>query len=229
MTSRPILFSGPMVRALLDGTKTQTRRALRPDQGLFREGQEGVDCWTGFMGWQSVEWAFANRGACGKGCLPRIAVGDLLWVRERGWMSPRKDAFLPLVDNEGKAPTSPQDGAPYKATPSIHMPRWASRLTLEVTEVRVQRLHEISEADAEAEGCLFDAEKRWWHVPGVEHPNKDFPVLARPTAREMYAALWDAINGSGAWGGSPWVVAYTFTVHRENVDDLLAERGRAAA
>jgi hypothetical protein len=99
----------------------------------------------------------------------------------------------------------------------MHMPRWASRLTLTVTDVRVERLQAISEADALAEGVVQHRDG-YFEVPGVRHPNKDFGALARVTAREMYAALWDVINGSGAWLADPWIVATTFEVALRNID-----------
>lgn len=205
MAIRPILFSGPMVLALLAGTKTQTRRAIKPRRPFSL-----------FDGSWSDSYVIDPGNASWRNADVRVSAGDLLWVRERGWMSPRKDAFVPLVDNEGQTPTSPQDGAPYKATPSIHMPRWASRLTLEVTEVRVQRLHEISEADAESEGSRS--------VYG-----EPFHEGASLTDRRRYELLWNSINGAGSWDANPWVAAYSFTVHRHNVDALIAMRSAALA
>ena len=83
----------------------------------------------------------------------------------------------------------------------------------------MQRLQEISEEDALAEGVV-QARDRMFVVPGISHPNKDFGELARPTAREMYAALWDVINGSGAWLGNPWVVVTDFQVVQKNIDEV---------
>jgi hypothetical protein len=222
MADRPILFSGPMVRALLDGRKTQTRRVIpQPEMTAFGWNvpwQVGGGC---ILTDQSDEATIASELLNGI----RIVVGDRLWVRE---------AWKAHSTFEG---TKPRDITPSKVfyladrsyspsgsrgRPGMFMPRWASRLTLPVTDVRVERLKDISEADAIAEGVVWSDQWQGFVVPGVEHPNKDFPVLSRPTAREMYAALWDVINGPGAWLGNPWVSATTFTVHRANIDAMPA-------
>lgn len=174
------------------------------------------------------------------------APGDRLWVREnmtrfdKGtcdqhiwyWAGandvgnhsrPTRVDGRETVDGPWPHAEGPAGGAPY-SVPSIHMPRWASRLTLIVTDVRVQRLQDISEEDARAEGVVPHPNGGFW-VPGVEHPNPDFPYLARPTAREMYAALWDVLNGSGAWLANPWVTATSFEVHRKNIDAMEGADG----
>ncbi len=112
--------------------------------------------------------------------------------------------------------SAPHEAGPW--SPSIHMPRRLSRLTLTVTGVKLERLNDITEADALAEGVVWDADKQWFHVPGVAHPNKEFPVLSRVTAREMFAALWDVIHGSGAWLANPWIVAVSFETALRNID-----------
>ena len=104
-----------------------------------------------------------------------------------------------------------------KKRPSIHMPRWASRLTLTVTEVGVQRLQDISEADAVAEGCECDVDGwRDYLFPSTQ---------CCGTARESYRTLWNSLHGPDAWDLNPWVAAYTFTVHRCNIDCLPAPLG----
>jgi hypothetical protein len=87
----------------------------------------------------------------------------------------------------------------------------------------------ITKGDALAEGIVHDASAGYnrFHVPGIEHPNKKFPELSRTNAREMYAALWDRINGSGAWLENPWVWALIFKVHHQNVDSFLQTREAA--
>jgi hypothetical protein len=218
MTARPILFSAAMIRALLDGRKTQTRRIIKPQpdasatyQGIERDG---LHLWS--------------RG-CVYGKIPlRFAKGDRLWVREtwrcNGWASDVATIFYRASENDGYTAMCEQwpvaDHKPLRVeakwASSLHMPRWASRLTLTVTDVRVQRVHDLTEAEALAEGVTLGL--NGFCVPGVEHPNKDFPVLTRPTAYEMYAALWDVINGSGAWCANPWIAALTFSVERRNID-----------
>lgn len=185
MTERPILFSGPMVRAILAGRKTQTRRLVKPqpEQGIWKCGRSCLALGNappppdGYERW------------CPYG-LP----GDRLWVREC-WRELGSGQGA-----DGKIPTYPVPvgyaadrgySGPWR--PSIHMPRWASRLTLEVVGVRVERLHDISEADAQAEGC----------APMLTH--------ADPSAREQFESLWDSINGKRAtWASNPWVWVVTF-------------------
>lgn len=215
MTDRPILFSAPMVKALFAGRKTQTRRILRSRKGLTI--QDLVDHG------EEQKTALGTRFICRRDQVeePRIVDGDRLWCRE---------AFsYDALDSDGNdrlrmpvwywADGNPEYGDWSRPKPSIHMPRWASRLTLVVESVKVERLNDISEDDALAEGIIFDA-SRGFMVPGVDHPNKNFPYLSRCRAWEMYAALWDVINGSGAWLENPWVAAYTFTVHHTNIDTM---------
>ncbi|MFL1873936.1 hypothetical protein ACIKT0_01700 [Hansschlegelia beijingensis] len=240
MSVRPILFSAPMVRALLAGTKTQTRRAIR-DQRRYRQSADGAGVWTGFMGWQSLEWALENHELCAKGSLPGIAGGDLLWVREattrfdKGtcdqwvWYRAGRNSLLgmsPDLDPDAEWPSGkegPAGGASYNVA-SIHMPRWASRLPLLVTDVRVQRLQEISEDDARAEGIEPDDTGTAWLCYASQPKGQTH--WAAP--RESYRTLWDSINGPSSWAANPWVAAYTFTVHQQNVDDFLADQARAA-
>ena len=203
MTERPILFSGPMVRALLDGRKTQTRRIVKPQfaadaepEEMSKVSDEGFQM-SGHSGrwWDAVTGSAEDAIRC-----PYGVPGDLLWVKERGWMSPSKLAFLPFVENvppQGDVFRDPS-GRPYRAWPSIHMPRWASRLTLTITDVRVERLQDISEPDAEAEGV---------QIPAL------VPILgAFWSSRDGYARLWEHINGKGSWAANPWVWAVTFEV-----------------
>ncbi len=110
--------------------------------------------------------------------------------------------------------------------PSIHMPRRFSRLTLVVTDVRVQRLQDVSEEDALAEGAYV--------APRSRRVADSYAAMAVAghwfaSARTWYADLWDRINGPGAWDANPWVAAYTFTVHQQNIDALLIEERKALA
>jgi hypothetical protein len=216
MTDRPIIFSAPMVRALLAGRKTQTRRLLKPQP-----------VWSASCGDRDGSWS---------GLTSRFAGGDRLLVREAF------NVFSMSQDGEEAWPVQPlptaeeyreveeaavrgrwlvdyastaDDDGPWR--PSIHMPRWASRLTLPVTDVRVQRLQDITEDDALAEG-VCPHPRGGFHMPGVDHPNREFPYLSRSTPRGMFAALWDTLHGPGAWEDNPWVVAISFTVHHGNID-----------
>ncbi len=250
MPDHPILFSAPMVRALLAGTKTQTRRLLSearvfatPETEAFTlRGDDltrALQNASGFRhldgnGWfwesDAFEW---QAPALRTGWMAHIgyAPGDRLWVREAWRTQSFDDHWRPSELNAGNTlwryeadgvRSHPDPVSRFgKLRPGIHMPRWASRLTLIVTDVRVQRLQDISEEDARAEGVVPHPNGGFW-VPGVEHPNPDFPYLARPTAREMYAALWDVINGSGAWIANPWVRATTFEVHHRNILEMEA-------
>ncbi len=219
---RPILFSGPMVRAILEERKTQTRRVVK--------GRVALE-WLA-PGMFSPEFvANSKNHLC-----PYGQPGDRLWVRET-W---------------GLFDTQPADGAEgarvfYRASetdpkflahqlwrPSIYMPRWASRLTLEVTGVRVERLQEISEAEAMAEGLEAVPPQRWWQgyrdlgdrllhqeFAGGAPPEwmiepKPLPVCGNeilyPTAARQYRDLWNSINAKRgfAWELNPWVWVVEF-------------------
>lgn len=183
MTDRPIIFSAPMVRALLDGRKTQTRRIYRVPPGSYVE--------------QGRIWAMTDGCPHGDAALP-YAPGDRLWVRE---------AFteVPMIGPRYYATNDIP--ASFKKVSPIHMPRWASRLTLTVTEVRVQRLQEISEEDARSEG--FGSL--------ITTVDKLGPSI---TARDGFREIWHTLHGPGAWDANPWVAALTFTVHRQNIDQM---------
>lgn len=223
MTDRPILFSAPMVRALLAGTKTQTRRILKPlpNRTVFFDALK-----AGLNQHQS----------------PRFASGDRLWVKEKYLPDPPADdpawhdnvcTFVEWSGCGSKVSDVPPclrqpEHAIYAADPkwedyemrwrpSIHMPRWASRLTLMVTDVRVQRLQDISEADAIAEGCFKGkASGRVFTNMAAMYLGGD----AWANGRDWYADVWEEINGAGAWDANPWVAAYTFTVHPCNIDKI---------
>lgn len=191
MNERPILFSGPMVRAILAGTKTQTRRVVLQAQPPD---------------------TFQASAVLGMFRCPYGAPGDRLWVRE---------AFRQGYGNADAHYRADEDecaGGPWR--PSIHMPRYLSRLTLEVTEVRVQRLHEISEEDVRAEGVMLP-------VTPNGHPAICVSASPRPSEflpgklgkdwtladcwRHAYAILWDSLNRKRApWSSNPWVWAITF-------------------
>jgi hypothetical protein len=176
MKERPILFSAPMVRGILAGTKVQTRRVVKP-QAMGQWGPV-VPC-------------------------PYGQPGDRLWVREAWDFIPEGDPGTPScagirywADAGYELRTPPSNYNPMlygkeRVRPSIHMPRWASRITLEVTGVRVERLQDISEADARAEG-ISRADCPDWH------------------ATTDYRALWESIHGPGSWAANPWVWVVEF-------------------
>jgi hypothetical protein len=208
MSDRPIIFSGPMVRALLDGIKTQTRRILKPQPppGLLPE------CYAipGEAQPVGTRWVRGDRLWVREAFMGFVIADDTgLPVGDRKALYRATDAGLTWFDPETE---STIDNPPWK--PSIHMPRWASRLTLTVTDVRLQRLHDISEEDALAEGVesCMTSRGRMWKAYG-EPPNSWVE-----SARLSFARLWETIHGSDAWNENPWVVALTFTVEQRNID-----------
>lgn len=205
MTVRPILFSAPMIRALLDGRKTQTRRVAK-----FIEPTEDGRFHIHAYGGGSYGVAEADVARVAADYAP-YEIGDVLWVRET-WADMQCDPneAIYFADGERRVATYWR--------PSIHMPRWASRITLTVKDVRVQRLQEISETDALAEG--------------VEDELRDNNGNVCWTPATMFFEnLWDTINGNRhgcAWADNPWVVALTFDVHRMNIDAYLVSHKEAA-
>lgn len=216
MAVKPILFSGPMVLAMLHGQKTMTRRVLK----------EGPTCPAACYGTVPCE-------VC-KLKLP-FNKDDILWVRE-SWcaelafdetkpsdLGPNAHNVLYLADEQWS-----QTGVDKKSgrnRPSIFMPRWANRLTLAVTEVRVERLSDISETDAVAEGMAPQRTPNgWWTVHYFER--KRGGQISAPHAVGAFRLYWDALNedrGFG-WRSNPWVSVTSYTVHRQNVDAFLEER-----
>jgi len=197
MTERPILFSGPMVRALLDGTKTQTRRVIKRQPWASCSIEEGNDGESPFV-YSALNGAGPghdvdeSRTPC---VCPYGQPGDRLWVREawaRAYVTQAAQEWI--VYREGDNRTD--YGGPWK--PSIHMPRWASRILLEITGVRVERLQDISEADAVAEG--------WQRRPEVSED----PQVHADAARDWYMDLWEQINGTDSWAANPWVWVVEF-------------------
>lgn len=202
MKERPILFSGPMVRAILDGRKTQTRRIMKPQPTYdgFWWSHKGYSC--------GGEKQFRDGLPLFVGC-PYGVVGDRLWVRETccsdGW------SVHYLADNDHRefGETRYDDviklhhysGGFSRQVPSIHMPRWASRITLEITGVRVERLNEISESDAYREGVTIPS--------GQSFASNGNPEL-RNEARCAFQSLWNSINGPESWAANPfvWVIEF---------------------
>lgn len=225
MADRPIIFSAPMVRALLDGRKAQTRRILKPqppDWAAFCQQPSMLNVkgeWvaSGLWRWSESEqtplrplreWPVDESGEH-FWYRPKMVTGDRLWVRE---------AHAILRSSNGEETEvvyrAHEDG-PFAWKPSIHMPRWASRLTLIVTGVKVERLQDISDEDARAEG-MVRRQDGWFAVVD----EKRGLTGAAPDARAAFGLLWNMINGPEAWDANPWVVALSFTVHRRNIDTL---------
>lgn len=181
MTERPIIFSGPMVRAILDGRKSQTRRVLKPQPHWVRDR---VMVWKNRAGLLHTHSGLAKPG-------------DKLWVRET-WTQPAYRPSTAGIDPDlvlYRADHPEIDTVRWR--PSIHMPKWAARIWLTVTEVRVQRVQDISEEDARAEG-----------VPGTwaidESGNRSL------SHRLRFSQVWDSIHGPGAFERNDWVAAISF-------------------
>lgn len=240
MKERPIIFSAPMVRAILSGVKTQTRRIIKPqpidsaddpigaiDVGVFHptviaRGEEAPG--PEQFGVYTVDGGRSWRCPYGK-------PGDRLWVREtwrvgawdestcvatdykadgycrREWLRvDDEDLFIRLRQqciDDARAALGPADRytwepgrSPCRWRPSIHMPRWASRITLEITDVRVERLQDISEADAKAEGVS---------MPDGTPTPPDFWSY-----QQEFRLVWEQIHGGGSWEKNPWVWVISF-------------------
>lgn len=245
MSVKPILFSGPMVRALLDGTKTQTRRVIKPQppETVTSAGRYGssqaVGYWKNEWSWLSGDPSDIDTVSFEDDFKTPFHEGDLLWVRESWfWTTANKWTDLPHTmaptggAHFGKRTIYDDQAVFYQASfdrsgkpslkPSIHMPRWASRITLEVTEVRVEQVQAISEADSAQEGVFdasMDGSERW--DCGVEGCYSDH---IKPS--DAFRCLWNSLNSKRGlgWNANPWVAAYTFTLHKQNIDELLKER-----
>ncbi|UIW10310.1 hypothetical protein [Flyfo siphovirus Tbat2_3] len=217
MKHRPILFNAEIVRAILDGRKTQTRRAVTPQPELTeRSGFK----WKGALFGAGSDDRETNRNFAHVKC-PFGKVGDRLWVRE-AFQGPLVDMELvdDLVRNPdkyqkpefceyradgGKAPeyVDMDDNLRQGWRPSIHMPRWASRITLEITSVRVERLNDISETDALAEGVIPEP---------CDHARRSCEEVGccGDTAKGEFSALWQSVYGEESWQANPWVWVVEF-------------------
>lgn len=250
MTDRPIIFSGPMVRALLDGSKTQTRRLLKP--------QPMADCY--FDGTLDLEqvylpddmdpncYARFSAYAVGGGAIREqtiklpIAVGDRLWVGEAHWAlgywittdeltktGKRKRKFVRDFDTNVRVdppsvclPDCDDDRVGWYARRGRFMFKADSRLTLTVTDVRVQKLQDITEADAVAEG-IAEVSSDWPKAPFPSYKayGQTACFSGARSARLSFMTLWDSLNANRApWNSNPWVIAYTFTVQHGNIDGV---------
>lgn len=228
---RPILFSGPMVRAILDGSKTQTRRVVKNSYFDLVDGYDRVD--SGY--WRS--WVDPGSGALASHDVkcPYGVEGHLLWVRET-WADVNSESgpsIMYRADNDmrtwqdfstsfgpdyGAGPSMDYDSYPgdytmwwsdlmngepdHKWKPSIHMYRWASRITLEINSIGIERLNDISHDDCLSEG-----------VSGSRRTKEDGQQLlpaGNSMARQRFCNLWESINGEGSWSLNPWVWVVKF-------------------
>jgi len=244
--ARPVLFSSPMVRALLEGRKTQTRRIVKPQPDAvskpFHPEPRGGSKWIWMARDDFPEYAFA----AGDFKCPYGQSGDLLWVREAWADVGVRIAFRADTDGEKL-----RADAAWK--PSIHMRRCDSRLTLEIANVRVQRLQEITAEDAMAEGaamrarcCGFNRNDDGWSMDWSEvgKPSKwghdgmtlsegDLALVSPQSAFGAYinqlhgGRYWSSKPEEPLWDQNPWVWALNFNVHHQNIDIFLQARKAA--
>ncbi|AGR58162.1 Phage-related protein [Salmonella bongori N268-08] len=201
MKERGMIFNSEMVRAILDGRKMQTRRIMKvqpdtPEFGLRRIIESSKANENGMYFW-SQDDACGIKARSKPFLCPYGEVGDRIWVRET-WAEAGASApelKLYRANYPDHVPSHYENVPPVgeiRWTPSIHMPRWASRITLEITDVRVERLNNISECDAKAEGapteCTLIGDK---HYPG-------------------FRSLWKSIYGEESWAANPWVWVIEF-------------------
>ena len=230
---KPILFSAPMVRAILDGRKTVTRRGLSKSNTFFNGMTWPKYVRIGDCNWQSawvdagpspagntgpylhVEWPYGK--LCDGGTdeklwarvYPRKQPGDLLWVREAWSPIGELSECTGSADIHYRATSTEAEAALCEWKPSIHMPRWACRLRLRVTAVKVERLQDISEEDAIAEGIIA-MRSRAGSVPITVYGYDANAQNHSPSARDAFSFLWTSINGPGSWDVNPWVASYSF-------------------
>ncbi|MCK9540200.1 hypothetical protein [Dokdonella sp.] len=196
MRERPILFSAPMVRAILEGTKTQTRRGVKPQH---------IKHWG-----PSMDAAIERLPSLAAAFCPYGQPGDRLWVKETFFdTAPFRDA--PLFESRATPIAYRADNefiGCHKWRPSIHMPRRASRITLEINAVRVERLREINAADAKSEGIEGQFEGGPWR--NYQRDGHWFPEGKDTAPVLSYRTLWEKINGPGSWDANPWVWVIEF-------------------
>lgn len=219
MKERGMIFNAEMVRAIIDGRKTMTRRIMKvqpenSELGLSRIIDSSVAKEVGMYFWSQADACGVKRRSKPFPC-PFGAVGDRIWVRETFSGHYLDDAQIhDIKDGRDKATDLCEYRADYPDgyqasdgwTPSIHMPRWASRITLEITGVRVERLQNISDEDVDAEGFSGD------------YPTSIFPNLfpgesndwSHLSMRDCYGVLWKSIYGEESWQDNPWVWVISF-------------------
>lgn len=220
MTERGMIFNGEMVRAILDGRKTQTRRIMKvqPQPSKSRQG----DFWFSSKKLESMvhvsDLAPGNSPIADchlffqEHCCPFGTVGDRIWVRET-WAEAgagAPDLKLYRANYPAHVPSHYENVPPaedIRWTPSIHMPRWASRILLEITDVRVERLNSISEEDCWAEGIEA--------VDGLFENTEIIDMALKigccfEDSKPMFALLWQSIYGADSWQANPWVWVVEF-------------------
>ncbi len=205
MTERPIIFNGEMVRAIREGRKTQTRRPIKHQPG---------GAYLGYIKERNTYWLQGEPSSVEVKC-PFGLPGDRLWVRESFWCVDLPEmGDVPCLLYEDEFERYQQSTKDFESRPcslkfghhpSIHMPRWASRLILEITNIRVERVQEITEEDAIKEGITgpHDVGYKAYRIPGDSKPRYSRAEVA-------FEYLWDSLYGEGAWELNPWVWVIAF-------------------
>ncbi|WP_122490381.1 morphogenetic protein [Klebsiella variicola] len=207
MTERGMIFNGEMVRAILDVRKTQTRRIVKGTDGAVKFCKEwDINGEEIFVVLDEKDHTGMNPVLGAISC-PFGGVGDRIWVRET-WARYNIDQNSHDIAYRATTPADwPEEG---RWRPSIHMPRWASRILLEITDVRVERLNVIIEEDARAEGVGIAV---WFAAKGV--PESEWTSLGEQGAMQAshinkFATLWESIYGAESWKANSWVWVIEF-------------------
>lgn len=224
MKESPILFNTDMVQAIWSGHKSQTRRVVKEELIVWQAEFESGNLPHVIRSEPSLQYYLENRCPFGQ-------IGDQLWVREtwhvepnvQGWSMDENEPCTGWIEYKAggsKEVTAPNfdavqrcfpkgevdwDFLPSDWRPSIFMPRWASRIQLEITNIRIERLNDISEQDAESEGCIADP---------CDHARQICEDIGccGPTAKGHFKYIWESINGANSWDKNPWVWVIEFKV-----------------
>lgn len=223
----PILFSTPMVQAILAGRKTMTRRVVKPQPDTEHKPSLVPRSLQNENDWGKWYWDSPEGETILKPC-PYGKPGDLLWVRESMYQVWEEGVFYSADNTPWDCPADFAYRSGNCAIPSIHIPKAAARIWLEVTGVRVERLHEINPHDACNEGVEYwnidgeameggelqaDFKNYTWTERKERNPNyedRNFPTFAN--AVDSFRTLWQSINGPGSWEANPWVWVVSFRV-----------------
>ena len=226
---RPIIFSAPMVRAILEGRKSMTRRIVKCREEIACLGtaadwnagklDERMPDWETWGPKSGAQVFVGKHGNIFSLNCPYGVPGDRLWVREKFDFFPcgmTECEIFYWADGSSQKRTPPNDYNPYlypneRVRPSIHMPRWASRITLEIASVRVERVKEITPQDCEAEGITGTTSASPVRgLPYEQYKNGDGLTYTEPL--KAFQALWESIHGPGSWDLNPYVWAISFKV-----------------
>lgn len=237
MREHPIIFTTDMIKAILNGTKTQTRRVIIPQPvckcdnpnwqgklidwvGWRHEGKIGWSCYTCGSGLYAYDEWSSHGIIC-----PYGQAGDRLWIRETfkpyAYIASNRDT-IQYKDGTERDVHCPEDFIPsINWKPSIHMPRWASRFNLTASNVRIERIQDITEEDARAEGIIpfiIGLPPIQTTVYATNYPN---PICS-DTAKNAFKLLWDSINAKRgySWNINPWVWVVTFHQYSKESSDI---------